>query len=126
MCVTFDGKILSWGTGSHGRLGQGTTEDILSPSLIPELSGYQIDMISAGESHSACITSVKKLYTWGNNIFGRLGHGIDANEQTDILTPTVVEYFDDQNNSQEIISVSCGAFHTFCITQEGGYVYAFG
>jgi alpha-tubulin suppressor-like RCC1 family protein len=36
-------------------------------------------MISCGETHSACITSMKMLYTWGNNTHGRLGIGSDAN-----------------------------------------------
>ena len=31
--------------------------------------------ISAGSTHSAAVTENLKAYTWGNGVYGRLGHG---------------------------------------------------
>jgi alpha-tubulin suppressor-like RCC1 family protein len=73
--------------------------------------------ISAGESHSALVTDRFCLYTWGSGQYGRLGHGFDTNEKE----PKLVEDLEDT----EIVQVSCGAFHTLAITNNG-QVVAFG
>lgn len=67
--------------------------------------------ISAGDAHSAAITQNKNLYTWGNGFYGRLGTGFEQKE----LTPKLVEDLVDQ----DVIRVSCGAFHTLCLTSDG-------
>jgi|LauGreDrversion4_2_1035121.scaffolds.fasta_scaffold151221_2 alpha-tubulin suppressor-like RCC1 family protein len=67
--------------------------------------------ISAGESHSACVTDRFTLYTWGSGQYGRLGHGFDTDEHV----PKAVE-------GVEAVQVTCGAFHTLAVTRGGGVV----
>ena len=111
LCITQKKKIYSWGTGSGGRLGHGNDDDVLVPKDISDLSKRKIIFISAGESHSAAITERLKLFTWGTGTYGRLGSGQFLTEKI----PKEVE----EMKSYECVYVSCGAFHSFCITGEG-------
>jgi alpha-tubulin suppressor-like RCC1 family protein len=63
------------------------------------------------------VTQNKKLYTWGNGFYGRLGTGFEIKE----LYPTLVVDL----SEKEVVRVSCGAFHTLCLTQDGK-LWAFG
>ena len=91
--------------------------DELAPKEIYALSQRKPIFISAGESNSATITETNQLYTWGNGVFGRLGHQ-DNERQT---SPKLVESLIDK----KIVYVSMGAFHTLCVDSEGD-VYSFG
>jgi E3 ubiquitin-protein ligase HERC2 len=108
MCLTSKNVIFSWGMGQSGRLGHGDEDDMLFPKEISFLMRGKPTYISAGESHNACITDRFCLYTWGNGQYGRLGHGFDSNEKK----PKQVEELD----KQDVIQVSCGAFHTLVVT----------
>jgi alpha-tubulin suppressor-like RCC1 family protein len=64
------------------------------------------------------ITELGELYTWGEGIYGQLGHGINNNEQY----PKKVEYF---CNKFKIIDCKGGAAHTVALTEEG-YLFGWG
>jgi alpha-tubulin suppressor-like RCC1 family protein len=117
MCISGDFRAFSWGSNTHGKLGHGHTDDVLVPTVIEELSSQAIDVISAGEGHSAAINRMKKLYTWGNNTYGRLGIGADSREFQYRAKPTLVRELDDQKTP--VVSVCCGSYHTFAVTCEG-------
>ena len=88
MCLTSRQNIFSWGESSHGRLGHGDNmQDELQPRELYSLSQRKPIFICAGESNSAAITETNQLYTWGNGVFGRLGHN-DNERQT---SPKLVE-----------------------------------
>ena len=61
------------------------------------------------------------LYTWGSNENGRLGHCTGDVEYAE--EPGIVDFFSD--NDDEVVDVSCGAFHTAAIV-EGGLLYTWG
>ena len=117
MCLTKKKRIYSWGCGHSGRLGHGDEEDVLVPKEIHGIERGKPIFISAGESHSGCITDRLSVYTWGNGSYGRLGHGFDSNERR----PKYIEDFE----GIECTYISCGAFHTLVSTGTG-VVYAFG
>ena len=95
-----------------------TSGDYSYPTLIESLSNESIVKISAGNNHSMAITELGELYTWGEGIYGQLGHGIDNNEQY----PKKVEYF---CNKFKIIDCKGGASHTVALTEEG-YLFGWG
>ena len=39
------------------------------------LPGTRVAMVSAGSSHTACITAAGELFSWGSSEEGQLGHG---------------------------------------------------
>ena len=95
-----------------------TSGDYSYPTLIESLTNESIIKIAAGNNHSMAITELGELYTWGEGIYGQLGHGINNNEQY----PKKVEYF---RNKFKIIDCKGGAAHTVALTEEG-YLFGWG
>lgn len=75
MAITNEFKIYSWGNGGNGRLGHGDTSGTSVPIPIQHLFNESIMSVSCGESHSAAISTLGELFTWGAGTHGRLGHG---------------------------------------------------
>ena len=120
-CLALNRKheIFSWGSGNMGKLGHGTQEIYLRPTRIEffEEQGLKIIGISAGEMHSACISSKFEVYTWGCWESFRLGHGSKNNELKPRLVLSIAEDY--------IERISCGTAHTLCINKDG-FLYAWG
>lgn len=56
LCLTRKKNVFAWGTGQGGRLGLGSEDDQLVPAEVHGILKGKPQYISAGESHSACIT----------------------------------------------------------------------
>ena len=61
----------SWGFGRNGELGLGSESNSSLPQMIKNMNFVDID---AKKSISAGITIDGKLYTWGKNRNGIIGH----------------------------------------------------
>ena len=94
-CLALDdsGKILSWGSGQNGKLGQGSEDNISIPCYLPAVEHLKFVHISAGCEHSAAFTDDGAVYSWGHGDGGRLGHGNNAQ----CFAPTKVETVDVMN-----------------------------
>ena len=114
-----NGDIYSWGNGSFGRLGIGSTCNYDHPMKIDSVSN--VKYITAGFAYSGCISD--KLYMWGASENGRLGIGAEIDEDSiigqDILIPTPV------NCSVEFEKVVCGSTHT-CAISTNKQLYTWG
>lgn len=66
------GQNIGWGTKVYGRLGDGTSEDRLTPVKIMDGAAA----ISAGAYHCLAVKNDGSLWAWGNNIHGEFGNGI--------------------------------------------------
>ena len=76
LALTAYGAVFAWGYGGGGRLGCGDTRGLFRPKLVEYLKDSPSILISAGESHSMCITVERgQCYTWGVGDYGKLGHG---------------------------------------------------
>ena len=71
LALCADGTLASWGAGSGGQLGTGTS---VSTSLLPAevettaaLAGKTVVTLSAGYTHSAALCADGTLAAWGNN-----------------------------------------------------------
>lgn len=72
----FEGKLLSWGTGKYGELGQGRHHTFTPyPQVIPKLEFVTIVKVSAGANHVLAVSKDGQLFSWGKGKSGRLGHG---------------------------------------------------
>lgn len=65
------GDIYTWGCNDSYALGRDTPDAIANSSSVPERvpfpGNYKFDLISCGDSHSACAnTHHNILYQWGN------------------------------------------------------------
>jgi hypothetical protein len=124
LLLTSTGRVLSFGSGQYGALGHGFSAgkqlpDVLRPQYVEALSNVRCTCVSAGELHSAVVTLDGDLYTWGDGFCGQTGHG-DKRPQ---LVPKQVT----QGGLEDecVSSVSCGARHTLCVTEDGE-VFSFG
>lgn len=116
--VSEGGEVYTWGCGKDGQLGHGDTKDIYTPKALRTLQSKLIRNISCAEHHAAAASESGVLYTWGKGQNGRLGHGSSENE----LFPKPV----DALVGNHVIQVSCGDFHTACVTLNPSHVYTWG
>ncbi|XP_038064985.1 ultraviolet-B receptor UVR8-like isoform X2 [Patiria miniata] len=66
-------QVYSFGLGSRGQLGHGTTDGESQPRLLEALGSVPVDTISAGGWHSAVVSTIGDIYVWGWNESGQLG-----------------------------------------------------
>ncbi|KAM0863751.1 hypothetical protein ACQ4PT_044389 [Festuca glaucescens] len=110
--VTTAGELYSWGDGTHniGLLGHGTDISHWIPKRISgALDGLQVAYVSCGTWHTALITTVGQLFTFGDGTFGVLGHG----DRESISCPREVESL----SGLKTISVACGVWHTAAVVE---------
>ncbi|KAJ3434582.1 regulator of chromosome condensation [Anaeramoeba flamelloides] len=115
--LTSKGVVYSWGRGSDGQLGHGDFKFQPSPQKIELLDKKPVSDISCGRQYTTIVTMDGKLYTFGSNDCGQLGHS----ELGTMNKPKLVKDF----SAFHIVSVSCGNSHTLALTIEG-YVFGFG
>ena len=117
--IVVDGSVYTWGNGALGKLGQGrSTSNQSLPRMVRGALNHEVVVqISLGFEHAACVTSSGKLFTWGGGWFGRLGVGSTDNSYQPIQV-TSLKY-------KKCIQVSCGAYHTLAVTDQGD-LYSWG
>ncbi|MCX8673659.1 RCC1 domain-containing protein, partial [Bifidobacterium sp. B4079] len=81
-----DGNLYTWGGNTYGQLGDGTTFNQNTPTLVgkPQGAAYGFfwKQTSLGNAYSVAIGSDGSLYTWGGNTYGQLGDGTTADQHT--------------------------------------------
>jgi YD repeat-containing protein len=123
LAVTTQGRVYAWGWNFYGQLGDGTSNDRSTPTLInvPSLqSGETIAQVTAGSSHSLAVTTQARVYSWGSNGSGQLGNGTTTSRNT----PTLINVPNLQSG-ESIDHVSAGSSHSLAVTTQGR-VYAWG
>ena len=127
--ITQTGQLYTFGHNTDGQLGQpilptliqrltryigfATTSDnkeILTPTVVKELSGIRIVQISCGSYHMGAIDSRGKVYLWGWGVHGQLGTGTRTpiNDRP-ICNPYV----------KDVKQVCCSYYTTLLLTNQG-------
>ncbi|KAI3454653.1 hypothetical protein Pfo_011316 [Paulownia fortunei] len=110
--VTLTGDLYTWGDGIHnfGLLGHGTELSYWTPRKVRgQMEGICVTSISCGPWHSAAITSLGQLFTFGDGTFGALGHG----DRCCTSVPREVGAL----KGQKAVRISCGFWHTAAIIE---------
>ncbi|KAK7488390.1 hypothetical protein BaRGS_00020364 [Batillaria attramentaria] len=111
------GRVMSWGSGHHGLLGHGSTNDISSPRVISALQEVDVVQAAAGYSHSAFVTSQGGVHVCGKGKDGALGIG--ETNLSDASSPVQVAF----PESVHITKISCSVGehhgHTLALTNDG-------
>jgi len=117
--ITSEGRVFTWGYNSKGQLGDNTTTDKLLPTdITSQLNlniGESVISASLGEEYSCAVTSLGRLFTWGNNTFGQLGDTSTTNSST----PTDITSQFELINEEMIVAASLGGDHSSAITSVG-------
>ena len=104
----FTGRIISWGRGEYGQLGQGRKDTYMPyPQPVPKLDDVSITHIAAGKYHALAISKEGRLYAWGRGKSGCLG--FKNNE--DQFYPKPVTYFD----HYKVLNCAAGDAHSIVI-----------
>ena len=114
-CATdVSGKAYCWGNGGPGSLGNGTTQNRSTPTLVSGI-GEGATAIDGGINHTCAIVS-GTAKCWGYNNVGQIGDGTTTNR----LTPVSVVGLD-----KPVISLTTGD-QLSCAVVQGGKTYCWG
>lgn len=110
--VTVTGDLYTWGDGVHnfGLLGHGTEFSYWAPRKVRgQMEGICVTSVSCGPWHSAAITSLGRVFTFGDGTFGALGHG----DRCSTSVPREVENL----KRCKTVKISCGFWHTAAVVE---------
>jgi len=89
-----DGTAQCWGDNGSGRLGDGTTNDSLTPVQVCAVydSGSStcttpltgVAQVAAGDTHACAVLDTGGVRCWGNDTTGQLGNGTDGSSTTPV------------------------------------------
>ncbi|KAF2553300.1 hypothetical protein F2Q68_00036858 [Brassica cretica] len=114
LALTEEGKVLSWGHGGHGQLGNASLRNQQVPTEIEALADKKIVFIACGGSSSAAITDGGELWMWGNAKDFQLGvPGLPEIQTCPVQVNFLTE--EDELGPHKVISVSIGASHALCL-----------
>jgi hypothetical protein len=125
--VTHSGNLYTFGSGSMYRLGHGTENDCLLPTLVEDLQGVGellpngkfsgVSSCCCGIWHTVAISKgTCDVFGWGWNRHGQLGN---SSVECVYFVPSLIRSFDDLYSNSNIIGVSCGTYHTAIWTSAG-------
>ncbi|GAV62100.1 RCC1 domain-containing protein/FYVE domain-containing protein/BRX domain-containing protein/Mcp5_PH domain-containing protein/BRX_N domain-containing protein [Cephalotus follicularis] len=115
------GDVFIWGEGTgDGVIGGGTHRvgscvgvkmDSMLPKALESAVVLDVQNIACGGRHAALVTKQGEVFSWGEELGGRLGHGVDS----DALHPKLIDALSNTN----IELVACGEYHTCAVTLSG-------
>ena len=118
--ITSEGRVFSWGLNNYGRLGDGTTAHKSTPTEITNhfnlYPGESVKQIFLFEGSSA-VTSKGRIFTWGYNVYGLIGLGIQ--DTYDHPLPIDITSQFNLHQGETIVQVTFGHNRALAITSEG-------
>ncbi len=125
--LTTDGEILSCGVGEYGRLGTGNTGSALVPEPLESLVDETIVAIAGGHAHSIALTEEGKMYSWGRNSHGQLGHFQTFIDPTaNVTLPLEVEIQAEEGKDPVFVQSIAAAGSTSVAVSADGGLYSWG
>lgn len=115
--LTKAGTVYACGDNTYGQIGNGSTEEQLSPAEITGV-GEPIKQIRASAWQTFALGYSGRVYSWGRNQYRQLGDGTNTNHST----PTDITSLFGGETVKEIIA---GDYCTFALTMSGK-IYAWG
>ena len=109
-----DGTMKCWGYNYYGQLGNGSTTDAYSPTLVKGLQGPVVG-IATGMDHTCAIVLGGSVQCWGYNFYLQLGNSNINN------APLPVQV----SGLGFVTAIAAGDYHT-CALEASGNVYCWG
>ena len=118
--ITDSGDVFCWGNGGP-RLGLGDPETRTSPRVLSRnlFAECKVVMVACGGVHTAAVTHLGALFTWGFGGEGRLGHGDTTMRNNPTRVRGIGQRFGSGPLRARVMAVSGGGYHTAAITEDG-------
>jgi len=115
LVLTTAGLVWSCGEGVYGKLGHGNAATHLVLTLVAaeRLGGALIVMVAAGADHSVALEVEGRVWTWGFNACGQLGHNDWQNKHV----PTLLA--GEALGGSAAVLVAAGGLHTVAVMIDG-------
>lgn len=107
--IKTDGSLWLWGYNNNGNLGDETTDEKSSP-VQTVAGGNNWQTVSNSSDHTGAIKTDGSLWIWGNNSYGELGTGDEADVSSPVQTIT---------GGTNWVQVSCSKYNTGAIKDDG-------
>uniref|UniRef100_A0A4W3H429 RCC1 and BTB domain containing protein 2 n=2 Tax=Callorhinchus milii TaxID=7868 RepID=A0A4W3H429_CALMI len=117
--ATADGEVYAWGNNGYSQLGNGTTNQGLSPCQVStNLLHKKVTEVACGSHHSMVMTSDGEVYAWGYNNCGQVGSGSTANQPTPRRVSSCLQ-------NKVAVTIACGQTSSMAVL-DNGEVYGWG
>ena len=121
-----EGKVYTWGDNEYGKLGNGTTDNSNVPICISNIDGNELKGKNITDVYSDGYTVIAKdsngkIYTWGENEYGKLGNGTTDNSNIPICISNI-----DGNELKGKNIIDISGSYAIIARDSKGKVYAWG
>uniref|UniRef100_A0A672PLJ3 Regulator of chromosome condensation (RCC1) and BTB (POZ) domain containing protein 1 n=1 Tax=Sinocyclocheilus grahami TaxID=75366 RepID=A0A672PLJ3_SINGR len=119
LLATEEGELYVWGHNGYSQLGNGTTNQGVSPVLVStNLQNKRVTEVACGSHHSLALTHEGEVFAWGYNNCGQVGSGSTANQPTPRKVSNCLQ-------SKVMVSIACGQTSSMAVA-DNGEVYGWG
>ncbi|GIY59956.1 e3 ubiquitin-protein ligase HERC2, partial [Caerostris darwini] len=116
--ITVSGELYTWGRGRAGRLGHGTNDDCLRPTLVSFFKGVNIvDISFSRDSLTLAVSDIGIVFAWGEEESRK----VNRNGSDDIKIPKIIEKLSDIH-----IKRVCSGVDICIALAQNGDVYTWG
>lgn len=111
IAITTYHKVFTWGRNTMGQLGNNATTQQIKPINITSRFNFDLNespiQVSLGSYHSSLLTNFGRLFMWGHNQDGQLGHNtrLQKNIPVDITSYFYLPSY------EKITQISMGSSH---------------
>lgn len=113
VAVGREGEVWTFGNGSAGQLGHGSTATEFRPRLLMSLGGTRVVQVAAGRSRTILVSEGGSVYRLGKDCFGDQEYALQSPQP--IQTPRLVETL----KGIWAVQVAMGSFFTGVLSREG-------
>ena len=119
-CATSQGTLYVCGTNFKGCLDPDLPDEetMAKPVLLESLGQIRVVQVSCGFDHTAALSSVGSVLTWGSNSHGQLGHRLNCMQTFKIgegpnhVRPAGMVL----GKGRRASAIACGAYYTMVLT----------
>ena len=112
VALTTTGKVLTWGRGDLGQLGNGHRVKRNAPVFVRLPRGVRATAVSAFVDGAIALTSTGRVLAWGYNFSGQLGNGKKAGSDVPVYVKLP--------KGTKVTSIAAGSEQLYAITSAGG------
>ncbi len=117
LALCTDGTVAAWGINGYGQLGNNSTQDRSTPSMVTAtgtLAGKTVIALAAGYYHSLALCSDGTIAAWGWNAIGQLGDGTTTSR----VSPVAVTR-SGVLNGKTVVAIAAGQYYSLALCSDG-------